>query len=49
LEKLFWTAAKTGVDQTALSRFVRGQRGLSLAAIDKIVEVLGWTLKVEPQ
>jgi transcriptional regulator with XRE-family HTH domain len=42
-------SCKTGVDQSALSRFVKGQRGLQLDAIDRIAEVLGWSLSVEPK
>jgi len=38
-------AVKAGVDQGALSKFVAGKRGLSLAAIDKLMDVLGLVIK----
>lgn len=31
----------TGIDKSALSRFVNGERGLSMEALDKIGEYLG--------
>ncbi len=34
-------ARATGVDKSALSRFVNGERGLSMEGIDAIGEVLG--------
>ena len=37
-----WKA--TGVAQSTLSKFMAGQRGLSLESIDKLVDVLGLTL-----
>lgn len=35
----------TGIDKAALSRFVNGERGLSLAAIDTLAELLGLEVK----
>jgi plasmid maintenance system antidote protein VapI len=40
-------AAKTGVDQAALSRFVAGKRSMSLETADKLMDVLG--LEVRPR
>jgi transcriptional regulator with XRE-family HTH domain len=37
----------TGVDQGTLSKFMSGQRGLSLDSVDKLVEVLGLTLTAQ--
>jgi transcriptional regulator with XRE-family HTH domain len=34
----------TGVDQGTLSKFLAGQRGLSLDSVDKLVDALGMTL-----
>jgi transcriptional regulator with XRE-family HTH domain len=36
---------KAGVDQGALSKFAAGKRGLSLAAIERLVEALDLELK----
>ncbi len=36
---------KAGVDQGALSKFAAGKRGLSLAAVDRLVDVLDLELK----
>jgi transcriptional regulator with XRE-family HTH domain len=33
-----------GVDKGALSRFMAGQRGLSLATLDRLAEAMGWGL-----
>lgn len=38
-------AAASGVDDGRLSRFVRGERGLTTAAIDSLCDCLGLTLK----
>jgi hypothetical protein len=38
---------EAGIDEAVLSRFVRGERGLSSASIDKLVEFLG--LEVRPR
>lgn len=35
-------AKRTGVDESALSRFVHGERGLSMEALDAIGMALGW-------
>ena len=32
---------ETGIDESALSRFVHGERGLSMAALDKLGKCLG--------
>ena len=37
----------TGVDASALHKFVHGERGLSLDAIDAIAEVLGLSVATE--
>jgi transcriptional regulator with XRE-family HTH domain len=34
-------ARETGVDKSALSRFLRGERGLSMEGLDKVGECLG--------
>jgi len=34
-------ARAAGIDRGALSRFIRGERGLSLAKVDALAEVLG--------
>ena len=36
---------ETGVAQETLSRFMKGERGLSMKALDKIGEFLEWELK----
>jgi len=38
---------RTRIDQATLSRFMKGERGLSLAAIDKLMDALG--LEVRPR
>jgi transcriptional regulator with XRE-family HTH domain len=38
----------TGIDQGSLSRFVRGQRGLSTTSLDRLAEVLGLQIVVKP-
>jgi hypothetical protein len=38
----------TGIDQTALGRFVRRERGMTIANLDKLAAVLGWKLVVNP-
>ena len=35
----------TGIDQATLSRFVKGERGLSMEALDKLAEFFGWQLQ----
>lgn len=42
-------AARCGVDHTQLSRFMRGERGLSITAIDSIGEALGLTIRALPK
>lgn len=37
-------AQETGVTQAALSRFVRGERGLDLSSVDKLAAFLGLEL-----
>jgi transcriptional regulator with XRE-family HTH domain len=34
-------AKETGIDESALSRFVNGERGVSMAVLDKLGECLG--------
>jgi transcriptional regulator with XRE-family HTH domain len=38
-------AKRTGIDESLLSRFVRGKTGLSLGTVDKLVEELGLELR----
>src|SRR5262245_24278581 len=38
---------KSGVDKGALSRFLSGNVGLSLASIDKLAAAFGWRLLAE--
>jgi transcriptional regulator with XRE-family HTH domain len=40
-------SVKTGIDQATLSRFMKGERGLSLSAIDKLMGALG--LEIRPR
>ena len=40
-------SVRTGIDQAALSRFMKGERGLSLGAIEKLMDVLG--LEIRPR
>ncbi len=40
-------AVRTGIDQGTLSKFMKGERGLSLAAIDKLMDTLG--LEIQPR
>jgi transcriptional regulator with XRE-family HTH domain len=42
-------AKETGVDQPALSRFVHGERGLSIEALDAIGLYLGLTINSRPR
>jgi len=37
-------AQETGVTEAALSRFVRGERGLDLSSVDKLAPYLGLAL-----
>jgi hypothetical protein len=40
-------SVKTGIDQATLSRFMKGERGLSLWAIDKLTAALD--LEIRPR
>ena len=46
-ETRYSLSQKTGIDQSALSRFATGTRGLSMEAIDRVFEVLD--LEVKPR
>ncbi|MFM7136524.1 MAG: helix-turn-helix domain-containing protein [Planctomycetota bacterium] len=37
-------AEATGISQSTLSLFCAGKRGLSMDAIDRLVDFLGWTV-----
>lgn len=43
-ETRYAIAKATGVDQSTLSRFVSGERGLSMEALDAVAEHLGLEL-----
>ena len=34
----------TGIDQATLSRFMSGERGLTMKAFDKLADYFGWNL-----
>jgi len=38
-------AKRTGVSEATLSRFMSGQRGLTLKAVDKLAVLLAWKLE----
>jgi hypothetical protein len=38
-------SARTGIDQSTLSKFVKGQRGLSLGAVDRLIVALDLELR----
>jgi transcriptional regulator with XRE-family HTH domain len=40
-------AAEARVDQGALSRFINGKSGLSIAALDRISEIIGLRVAIE--
>ena len=40
-------SVRTGIAQSTLSRFMKGERGLSLTAIDRLMDALG--LEVRPR
>jgi len=40
-------ARRSGVEQSALSRFVNGQRGLTTESLDRLAEALGLELTVK--
>ena len=39
-------SVRTGIDQGTLSKFMKGERGLSLSAIDKLMAVLSLDIKL---
>ena len=39
-------AKRTGIDAAALSRFMSGERGLSMKALDRLGECLGLTVNM---
>jgi transcriptional regulator with XRE-family HTH domain len=44
-ETRYSLSQKTGIDQSALSRFANGSRGLSMQAINRVFEVLDLEIK----
>jgi transcriptional regulator with XRE-family HTH domain len=38
-------AKRTGISEATLSRFMSGQRGLTLKAVDKLADLLEWKLE----
>jgi transcriptional regulator with XRE-family HTH domain len=40
-------ARDTGIDTSALSRFVRGERGLSMESLDQLGEYLGLRIEAD--
>jgi hypothetical protein len=40
---------RTGIPQSVLSRFVNGERGLSLESIDKLGDVLALEIRMGPK
>ena len=38
-------AKRTGISEATLSRFMSGQRGLTLKVVDKLADVLEWKLE----
>ena len=40
-------SVRTGIAQSTLSRFMKGERGLSLTAIDRLMDALG--LEIRPR
>ena len=46
-DKTMYTIARdTGVDRAALSRFMSGERGLSVESVEEIARLLGHELKI---
>ena len=43
---IYRIAAETGIDKSALSRFMSGERGLSTTALDSLGEFLGLEIVV---
>jgi transcriptional regulator with XRE-family HTH domain len=39
----------TGIDETLISRFVRGQRGMSFETIDRLMDALGLEIVIRPR
>ena len=40
-------SVRTGIDQGTLCRFIRGERGISLDSVDKLMDCLG--LEIRPR
>ena len=40
---------QTGIDQGSLSKFMDGERGLSIESIDKLAELLGLHIVAKPE
>jgi hypothetical protein len=40
-------SVRTGIDQGTLSRFIRGERGMSLDSVDRLMDCLG--LEIRPR
>ena len=40
-------SVKTGIDQGTLCRFIRGERGMSLDSVDRLMDCLG--LEIRPR
>jgi transcriptional regulator with XRE-family HTH domain len=40
-------SVRTGIDQATLSKFLKGERGLSLKAVDRLMDALG--LEIRPR
>jgi hypothetical protein len=38
-------STRTGIDQGTLCRFVRGERGMSLDSVDRLMECLGLAIR----
>lgn len=47
-ESMYAIAEATGIDKSALSRFLSGERGVSAKALDKLGEHLGLELRRRP-
>jgi carbon storage regulator CsrA len=48
-ENLNWLSMTTGIDRGRLSRFMRGERDLTLAAAAKLCKALGLELQKQPR
>jgi transcriptional regulator with XRE-family HTH domain len=42
-------ARQTGLSEGQISRFLKGERGLSLESIDKLLDVLGLEIVIRPR